>query len=60
MVRMGVSRSGQVYYSTLQMDPGGAPATNSLGQRDLAAPLYWLEVSRDAHNCRHVSSANCQ
>jgi type IV pilus assembly protein PilY1 len=59
MVRMGVSRTGQVYYSTLQMDPGGAPTNNSLGQRDLASPLYWLEVSRDAHNCRHVSNANC-
>jgi type IV pilus assembly protein PilY1 len=60
MVRMGVTRSGQVYYSALQLDPGGPPSNTSLGQRDLAAPLYWLEVPRDAHACRHVSSASCQ
>lgn len=60
MVRMGVTKSGQVYYSALQLDPGGPPANTSLGQRDLAAPLYWLEVPRDAHACRHVSSASCQ
>jgi hypothetical protein len=60
MVRMGVSQDGQVSYSTLQMDPGASPSSSSLGQRDLAAPLYWLEVSRDSHNCRHVANANCE
>jgi type IV pilus assembly protein PilY1 len=60
MVRMGVSGTGQVYYSTLQMDPGGPPSNTAVGQRDLTSPLYWLDVSRDAHNCRHVSGTNCE
>lgn len=60
ILQMGVTGTGQVYYSTLQLDPGGTPSSNSLGQREVAAPLYWLEVPRDAHNCRHVSNANCQ
>ena len=60
MVRMGVSQSGQAYYSTLQMDPGSSPSSSSFGQRDVATQLYWLDVSRESHNCRHVSSVNCQ
>jgi len=23
-------------------------------------PIYWLEVSRDAHNCRHVDATKCK
>jgi hypothetical protein len=60
MVRMGVSESGRVYYSTLQLDPGSPPSTTGLGSRDLASQLYWLEVPRDVHDCRHVAGANCE
>ncbi|HVO19471.1 MAG TPA: hypothetical protein VMU15_09455 [Anaeromyxobacter sp.] len=60
MVRMGVSSTGRVYYSTLQLDPGSPPTNTGLGSRDVASTLYWLEVSRQAHACRHEANSNCK
>jgi type IV pilus assembly protein PilY1 len=52
--RVSVSAKGEVAYSALQMDPGAPPSAVTPGTRsDIAEPVYWLEVPRDLHNCRH-------
>ena len=60
MTQLGITRTGQVYYNTVQLNPGQPPANSSLGARDLASTLYWLQLSRGGHNCRHVSKNNCE
>jgi type IV pilus assembly protein PilY1 len=60
MARNSVTKGGKVYYSTLQLDPGTAANSTGSGSGSVAAPLYWLEDSRDAHMCRHVSGSNCK
>jgi type IV pilus assembly protein PilY1 len=52
--RVSVSASGQVAYSSLQVDPGSSPANTQTGTRtDIAEPVYWLEVPKQVHDCRH-------
>ena len=52
--RVDVSAGGQVGYSSLQMNPGSAPSSLQSGTRaQIAEPVYWLEVPRSLHNCRH-------
>jgi type IV pilus assembly protein PilY1 len=62
--RVSVSAKGEVSYSSLQMDPGAAPASTQTGTRsDIAEPVYWLEVSRGLHACRHdpaTSTTSCE
>ncbi|HET6438350.1 MAG TPA: hypothetical protein VFG59_09835 [Anaeromyxobacter sp.] len=60
MARNSITAGGKVYYSTLQLDPGTPATSSSSGSRNVAAPLYWLEVPRDAHACRHESNTNCE
>jgi len=39
---------------------GGPNTAKTLTERDLLAePVYWLEVSRSLHNCRHVDPRFC-
>lgn len=60
-VRVAINAKGQVEYSTLRLDPGGAPGVKVIGTRnEVSEPVYWLEVPRDLHACRHVSAANCK
>lgn len=58
-VRYSTSGTGRVYYSTLQLDPQSPPTNSGLGGRDIATPLYWLELSREGHLCRHEGT-NCK
>jgi len=52
--RVAVSAKGEVGYSSLQIDPGAAPTSIQPGTRsDIAEPVYWLEVPRQLHDCRH-------
>ncbi len=52
--RVSVAASGQVSYSSLQVDPGSAPSNTQTGTRsDIAEPVYWLEVPKQVHDCRH-------
>jgi type IV pilus assembly protein PilY1 len=61
LVRVTVSASGKVSYSTLQLDSGAPPANKQIGTRnDLFEPVYWLEVPRNLHNCRHTASGSCE
>lgn len=59
-VRVTVNAAGQVSYSTLQLDPGAPPTHKTVGVRsDVVEPVYLLEVSRDAHACRHEDATKC-
>jgi type IV pilus assembly protein PilY1 len=52
--RVSVSSKGEVAYSSLQMDPGAPPSAITPGTRsDIAEPVYWLDVPRPLHDCRH-------
>jgi type IV pilus assembly protein PilY1 len=54
---------GSVQAATGQPGDPGAPtqtATPLGGTRSLSQQGYWLEVPRDLHQCRHVSSAQCE
>jgi type IV pilus assembly protein PilY1 len=60
-VRVAINTRGQVEYSTLRLDPGGAPGVKVIGTRnEVSEPVYWLEVPRDLHVCRHVDGAACR
>jgi hypothetical protein len=61
LVRVTVNVDGKVSYSTLQLDSGAPPANKQIGTRnDLFEPVYWLEVPRDLHNCRHTATGSCE
>jgi type IV pilus assembly protein PilY1 len=61
LVRVTVNADGKVSYSTLQLDSGAPPANKQIGTRnDLFEPVYWLEVPRDLHNCRHTATGACE
>jgi type IV pilus assembly protein PilY1 len=62
-MRVVINASGQVEYSALQLLPGSGPSNKALATRaQVIEPVYWLEVPRDLHNCRHdpaLSSSIC-
>lgn len=59
--RITFNSQGQVSYSVLNLDPGAPPGQVNVGVEEVGAdPVYQLEVPREAHECRHVSSANCK
>ena len=61
MPRVIVTADGQVKYSSLQMDAGSQPQSTTLGYRDaITELLYYLEVPRDLHSCRHVDATTCR
>jgi hypothetical protein len=63
-MRVVINASGQVEYSALQLLPGSGPSNKALATRaQVVEPVYWLEVPRDLHNCRHdpaLSASTCQ
>ena len=62
-MRVVINASGQVEYSALQLLPGSGPSNKALATRaQVVEPVYWLEVPRDLHNCRHdpaLSASTC-
>jgi type IV pilus assembly protein PilY1 len=57
------SASGQISYSVAQIEPGNPPQSKQVGTMDeLSKPVYWLEVPRALHACRHdpTKGAACQ
>lgn len=61
MIRAGINAKGQVEYSALTLDPGAPPGSKALGTRsEVIEPVYWLEVDRTLHNCRHGDAKNCK
>jgi type IV pilus assembly protein PilY1 len=54
LARITAGARGGVQYSGLQLDPGSPPQNTSAGTRtDFAESVYWLEVPRELHSCRH-------
>jgi type IV pilus assembly protein PilY1 len=48
------SGGGGISYSALNIDPGSAANKTQIGTRTCAMePIYWLEVPREVHDCRH-------
>ncbi len=59
LARITAGARGGVQYSGLQLDPGSAPQNTAAGTRsDFAESVYWLEVSRELHSCRHDPAAS--
>lgn len=57
LLRVTAGAGGGVHYGGLQLDPGAPPESKVAGERsDFAEPIYWLEVDRRAHACRHVEA----
>ena len=52
------SRTGQVAYSGISIDPGSLPASSNVGSRDITGTIHWLEIPRKMHECRH-NGVNC-
>jgi type IV pilus assembly protein PilY1 len=60
-VRVTVNSRGQIAYSALSIDAGAPPASKTLGTRgDVVESVYWLEVPRELHVCRHVDPSTCE
>jgi type IV pilus assembly protein PilY1 len=56
-----IGLDGEVRYQMAQIEPGGTPTTTALGQvHELVTPIYWLELSREQHQCRHEEPAACR
>lgn len=49
--------TGEVRYSMISIEPGAPPSQLSVGAGDLTGLIYWLEVPRQDHECRH--GGNC-
>ena len=59
-VRVDVNNKGQENVSLLQTDSGSPTSSKSVGTRSTAgAPIYWLQVPQQLHQCRHVDPTNC-
>jgi hypothetical protein len=52
------SKTGEVRYSTVGVEAGSLPTQTEVGASDLAGTVFWLEVPREVHNCRH-GTADC-
>jgi type IV pilus assembly protein PilY1 len=57
---ISLSKTGAVSYGIIVTDPGAPPVAETLKtQRDLTSEIYWLEVPRSLHECRHVNKNAC-
>jgi type IV pilus assembly protein PilY1 len=57
---VSVSASGVVRYEVVMPSVGSAPVTETLRERENTAPdIYWLEVPRNLHVCRHENAQAC-
>ncbi|PTL76387.1 PilC/PilY family type IV pilus protein [Vitiosangium sp. GDMCC 1.1324] len=57
---VSVSASGGIRYQVVIPGVGTAPVTETLRERQNTTPdIYWLEVPRNLHACRHADSRLC-
>ncbi|QRN95708.1 hypothetical protein JRI60_42770 [Archangium violaceum] len=57
---ISLSKSGGIRYEVAVTNPGDAPRTEKLrDQKNVTPDVYWLEVPRNLHECRHENSENC-
>jgi type IV pilus assembly protein PilY1 len=55
-----VSSTGGVRQSALQIEPGTLAKKDLANKSDAMQPIYWLEVPRDLHACRHADGTLCK
>ena len=55
-----ISSTGVVRQSLLQVEPGSLQSKDLAQRTEMSQPIYWLEVPRDLHTCRHVDKAVCE
>jgi type IV pilus assembly protein PilY1 len=46
----------QVQYSTVNVQAGNPPGQVVVGASDIAGPVFWLDLPREVHQCRHGTS----
>lgn len=49
--------TGEVRYNMISVDPGVPPFQTQVGESELQGGVYWLEMTRDIHQCRHTDAA---
>jgi type IV pilus assembly protein PilY1 len=54
-----VTESGGVKPTALQIEPGVMTSKDMAETSEVSHPMYWLEVPRDLHACRHVDATLC-
>ncbi len=56
-----LSKSGKIRMGTLVADPGSNPQSEQLAaDKDIATDVYWVDVPRDEHVCRHLDRRACE
>ena len=56
-----VSSDCNISYSVLTLNAGAAPSNTQMGTRTCGGqPVYYLEVPRELHRCRHVDAKQCK
>jgi type IV pilus assembly protein PilY1 len=54
------SKSGGTIFQQLAFPAGGAPQSQQVGVgSDTNQTIYWLEVPRALHACRHTDATQC-
>jgi type IV pilus assembly protein PilY1 len=57
---VSLSKKGGIRYEVAVTSPGDAPRTEKLRDQSNVAPdIYWMEVPRNLHECRHENAAAC-
>ena len=58
---IAISKTGKIRYGIAVIEPGAKPTQETLREKsDLASDVYWLEVPRSVHQCRHLDGKSCQ
>jgi type IV pilus assembly protein PilY1 len=58
---VSVSATGGIRYEVVMPGVGTAPVSETLRERENTTPdIYWLEVPRNLHACRHVDTGSCR
>ena len=57
---VSVSATSGVKQTSLQIEPGTLQHKDLAVRSDVVQPIYWLEVPRDLHVCRHTDGSICQ
>jgi type IV pilus assembly protein PilY1 len=58
---VSVSSTGGIRYEVVMPGVGQAPVSETLRERKNATPdIYWLEVPRNLHACRHEDTSYCR
>ncbi len=57
---ISMSKTGGIRYEVAVTSPGEAPRTEKLRTQSNVTPdIYWLEVPRNLHECRHQNAQAC-